>query len=113
MITSFTTQIITKNIAFASIGLLDMFNSTGAVEKLEIEESPEIPANNNGTPVAKIALKVRGCGRFGVYFSQKPLKCSLDNTETDFSYEAATGLVTLTIPVPEVEMYKWSMEIIV
>ncbi|KAL0428557.1 UNVERIFIED_CONTAM: putative galactinol--sucrose galactosyltransferase 2 [Sesamum latifolium] len=108
-----TLKNVTETISFASIGLLDMFNSTGAVEQLEIHK------NNIGSealsgdrlPVATITLKVRGCGRFGVYCSQRPLKCNVDSTETEFNYDDATGLVTLTIPVPAEEMYKWSIEI--
>lgn len=61
--------------------------------------------------VATIALKVRGCGRFGVYCSQQPLKCTVESIETEFNYDAASGLATLTIPVPEEEMHRWSIEI--
>ncbi|KAL0346248.1 UNVERIFIED_CONTAM: putative galactinol--sucrose galactosyltransferase 2 [Sesamum radiatum] len=110
---------VTETISFASIGLLDMFNSTGAVEQLEVQKNLECLDSNSGSealsgdrfPVATITLKVRGCGRFGVYCSQRPVKCTVDNTETEFNYDDATGLVTLTIPVPVEEMYKWSIEI--
>ncbi|KAL0334294.1 UNVERIFIED_CONTAM: putative galactinol--sucrose galactosyltransferase 2 [Sesamum angustifolium] len=110
---------VTETISFASIGLLDMFNSTGAVEQLEIQKNQECLDSNSGSeassgdriPVATVTLKVRGCGRFGVYCSQRPLKCTVDNTESEFNYDDATGLVTLTIPEPVGEMYKWSIEI--
>lgn len=80
-----------------------MFNTGGAVEKFEVEKG-----SNGG---ATIALKVRGCGRFGAYSSQRPLKCTVGSNETGFDYEAATGLVTLSIPVPEEEMHRWIVEI--
>ncbi|KAL8467505.1 hypothetical protein ACS0TY_030947 [Phlomoides rotata] len=94
---------ITEHISFASIGLLDMFNSGGAVDDHQITTST--------MAVATIALKVRGCGRFGVYCSQLPLKCTVDSVETEFNYDAASGLATLTIPVPEEEMHRWCIEI--
>lgn len=117
---------ITSNISFAPIGLLDMFNGGGAVEQCEVhvssdkqsehfdgEASSELTAalSENRSAAATIALKVRGCGRFGAYSSQRPLKCIVRNVETEFNYEPATGLLTLNLPVPEEEMYKWAVEI--
>lgn len=118
-------QEIAHNISFAPIGLLDMFNSTGAVEKFDIASATENPEqfdgnvaselsnslSDNRSPSAAVALSVRGCGRFGAYSSQRPLKCTLDKVEIEFNYDNATGLVTLTIPIPEKEMYRWSVEI--
>jgi raffinose synthase len=119
-------QEITSNISFAPIGLLDMFNTGGAVEQVEIQmasdKSPEhfdgevsseltTSLSESRSPTATIALKVRGCGRFGAYSSQRPLKCTVGNVFTDFNYDSATGLVTLTLPVPVVEMYRWPVEI--
>lgn len=107
---------MTDSIAFAPIGLLDMFNSGAAVEQFEVyntsitNDDTEISTENR-SPVAKIALRARGCGRFGVYCSQRPLSCTVDNVETEFNYEAASGLATLMIPVPKEEMYRWSIEI--
>ncbi|KAL1555316.1 putative galactinol--sucrose galactosyltransferase 2 [Salvia divinorum] len=89
---------ISADISFAPIGLLDMFNSGGAVEQSDISDG-------------SITLRVRGCGRFGAYSSQRPLKCIVGGTETGFDYESATGLVSLSIPVPEEEMYRWAIEI--
>ncbi|KAK6127356.1 hypothetical protein DH2020_038899 [Rehmannia glutinosa] len=102
---------VTESISFAPIGLLDMFNSTGSVEQFEVEKNPDSSSGNRLPVTTTITLKVRGCGRFGFYCSQRPLKCSVDNTEAEFNYEAANGLGTLTIPVPEEEMYRWSVEI--
>lgn len=116
---------ITHSISFAPIGLLDMFNSTGAVEKFEVQLAPgnsehfdghvvselSNSLSDNRSPSATSVLTVRGCGRFGSYSSQRPLKCTLDSTDTEFSYDSATGLVTLTIPVPEKEMHRWRLEI--
>ncbi|XP_051150442.1 probable galactinol--sucrose galactosyltransferase 2 [Andrographis paniculata] len=101
---------ITANISFATIGLLDMFNSGGAVEHYNSSPESENSAQNR-SPSATITIKARGCGRFGFYCTQSPLKCIVDNTATTFDYEATTGLATLSIPVPVEEMYRWSIEI--
>lgn len=119
-------QEITANISFAPIGLLNMFNSGGVVEQIEVhlasDKKPEhfdgevhselsTSLSRNRSPTATISLKARGCGRFGSYSSQVPLKCKVGNNEVDFEYEPATGLLTFVIPVPEEEMYKWLIEI--
>ncbi|GLT37378.1 hypothetical protein SLA2020_116970 [Shorea laevis] len=117
---------IASNISIAPIGLLDMLNSSGAVEHMEIhmasDKKPELfdgevsselttSLSNNRSPTATIALEARGSGRFGVYSSQRPLKCSVGNSETQFNYDSATGLLTLVLPVPQEEMYRWPVEI--
>ncbi|KAL5540838.1 hypothetical protein UlMin_043808 [Ulmus minor] len=117
---------ITSYISFAPIGLLDMFNTTGAVEQFDIhmalDKKPELfdgeisselttSLSDNRAPTATIALKVRGCGRFGAYSSQRPLQCTVDNTVTDFIYDSETGLVTFTLPVTQQEMYRWNVEL--
>jgi raffinose synthase len=119
-------QEITSSISFAPIGLLDMFNTGGAVEQVEVhmasDRKPELfdgevsselttSLGEDRSPTATIALKVRGCGRFGAFSSQRPLKCRVGNAETEFNYDSATGLVTINIPVPEEEMYRWPLEI--
>ncbi|GAU50017.1 hypothetical protein TSUD_331700 [Trifolium subterraneum] len=120
-------QEIAPSISFAAIGLMDMFNTGGAVEEVEIHTASDnkqqlfdgevvselttCSLSPNRTKTATIALKVRGSGKFGVYSSQRPLKCTVDGAETDFNYELETGLTTFTIPVPQEEMYKWLIEI--
>jgi raffinose synthase len=91
--------------SFAPVGLLAMFNSGGAVEECEARTT-------DGTGgAASVVLRVRGCGRFGAYCSQRPARCTLDKEEVEFSYDADTGLVALDIPVPEQEFYRWTLEI--
>lgn len=117
---------ITSNISFAPIGLLDMFNIGGAIEQVEIKMASDkpaelfdgevsseltIPLSENRAPTATIELKVRGCGRFGAYTSQRPLKCRVGGVENDFQYDPATGLVTLALPVAKEDMYGWPVEI--
>ncbi|XP_056158815.1 probable galactinol--sucrose galactosyltransferase 2 [Syzygium oleosum] len=117
---------IASNISFAPIGLLDMFNSGGAVDQFDIhmvsDKKPELfdgeasselttALSENRSPTATIALKVRGCGQFGAYSSQRPLKCTVGGVETEFNYDSATGLMTVSLPIPEEEMYRWPVEI--
>ncbi|XP_028088732.1 probable galactinol--sucrose galactosyltransferase 2 isoform X2 [Camellia sinensis] len=117
---------IVENISFAPIGLFNMFNTSGAVEQFEVhllsEKKPDLfdgevcselstSLSENRSPTATISLEVRGCGQFGAYSSQLPLKCMVGGAETNFEYEPATGLVTLNIPVPEEGMYRWPIEI--
>ncbi|URD95044.1 Raffinose synthase or seed imbibition protein Sip1 [Musa troglodytarum] len=118
---------ITPSISFAPIGLLDMFNSGGAVEQFDVSvtsnhaaagqddgralSDPAATLSTNRGSTATVALRVRGRGRFGAYSSQRPLRCTLDSSDVDFSYDEGTGLVTINIPVPEREMYQWSLQI--
>lgn len=104
-----------------------MFNSSGAIESMDInpvtdkkhelfdgEVSSASPAlSDNRSPTALISLSVRGCGRFGAYSSQRPLKCAVGSTETDFTYDAEVGLVTLNLPVTSEEMFRWHVEILI
>jgi raffinose synthase len=102
-------KVITPDISFAPIGLLNMFNSGGAVEQYEINTTSD--KKEDVSPAAIISLKVHGCGNFGAYCSQRPLKCIVGNEETDFNYDPATGLMTVNIRVPEEESYRWPVEI--
>ncbi|CAL4945019.1 unnamed protein product [Urochloa decumbens] len=94
---------VAPGVAFAPVGLLDMFNSGGAVEECECEAG----AGDGGV----VRLRVRGCGRFGAYCSRRPARCALDAAEVEFGYDADTGLVEIDIPVPEQELYRWTLEI--
>ncbi|KAL6639538.1 hypothetical protein ACP70R_023268 [Stipagrostis hirtigluma subsp. patula] len=93
---------VAPGVSFAPVGLLDMFNAGGAVEECAVDAGG-----------ASVALRVRGCGRFGAYCSRKPAKCLLDSADVEFSYDADTGLVAVELPVPEQELYRWTLEIMV
>lgn len=92
-------------VSFAPIGLLDMFNAGGAVEDCTTAGV----SDDDGKAV--VAISVRGCGRFGAYCSRRPVRCSIDSKEVEFSYEDETGLVAVDVPVPEQEMYRWALQI--
>lgn len=92
-----------------------MFNSGGAVQQFDAitSSSSTDDANNGPKTTVTLVIKLRGCGRFGAYSSQKPIKCTLDASEVKFDYDSGSSLMTVEIPVPEKEMYKWTLEITV
>ncbi|TVU40062.1 hypothetical protein EJB05_13510 [Eragrostis curvula] len=93
------------SVSFAPVGLLDMFNAGGAVEECAVKNKDDDGAG------ASVSLRVRGCGRFGAYCSVKPARCLLDAAAADFGYDADTGLVAVDLPVPEKELYRWTLQI--
>ncbi|RVW75140.1 putative galactinol--sucrose galactosyltransferase 2 [Vitis vinifera] len=80
--------VLGQNLQFAPIGLLDMYNSGGAVEALELTNHPA---------GCRVKIRVRGCGRFGAYSSKKPLSCIVDMQEEEFQYNAEGGLLTVKL----------------
>ncbi|XP_034697047.1 probable galactinol--sucrose galactosyltransferase 2 [Vitis riparia] len=74
---------------FAAIGLIDMYNSGGAVETVEA-----LNASDNGG----ISIKGRGAGRFGAYSNEKPKLCSVNSKEEAFTFRDEDNLLTITIP---------------
>uniref|UniRef100_A0A0D6R2D3 galactinol--sucrose galactosyltransferase n=1 Tax=Araucaria cunninghamii TaxID=56994 RepID=A0A0D6R2D3_ARACU len=91
---------VVSEICFAAVGLLNMFNSGGAIHELNIEESSKT-----------VEMKVRGCGTFGAYSTQSPKRCYVDSQETDVVYDAAIGLLKFEIPLTREEMYTWNVKI--
>ncbi|KAI9108787.1 hypothetical protein K1719_020092 [Acacia pycnantha] len=82
-------RVFGNDIQFAPIGLLDMYNSGGAVEALDsaIDVSECI-----------IKIKARGYdGRFGAYSSISPKLCTVDLKKKDFSYSAENKLLTIEL----------------
>lgn len=76
-------------VQFAPIGLLDMYNSGGAVEA--VDSSTDV----NSKCIIKV--KARGFGRFGAYSSVRPKRCMLDMKEEKFSYNAKDKLLTIEL----------------
>lgn len=82
-------RVFGRDVQFAPIGLLDMYNSGGAVEALDccaIDVSQCI-----------IKIKSRGYGRFGAYSNVRPKRCIVDMKEEEFSYNPADGLLTIKL----------------
>ena len=76
------------DVQFAPIGLLDMYNSGGAVEALDCTMD-----------VAECIIKIKGkgCGRFGAYSNFRPKRCMVDMKEEEFFYNPKDGLLTIKL----------------
>ena len=92
---------LSNGVTFAPIGLIEMFNSGGAIKDLDFESEGS----------ATIDMRVRGCGAFGAYSSGRPKRVVVDSEETEFGYEQGSGLVTVSLRVPEQELYLWNITI--
>ncbi|GFP88425.1 probable galactinol--sucrose galactosyltransferase 2 [Phtheirospermum japonicum] len=72
-----------EKVQFAPIGLINMYNSGGAVEDCTFEDV--------------IRIKARGSGLFGAYSSKKPSCCKVDKKDEEFSYSPENGLFTVNL----------------
>lgn len=81
-------KVFSQGVLFAPLGLIDMYNSGGAIEALSSTSEP---------PGCKIKIKVRGCGRFGAYSNSEPRYCMVDMKEEEFTYNTNDGLLTVTL----------------
>ncbi|WOL02447.1 Galactinol--sucrose galactosyltransferase [Canna indica] len=79
---------IVSPIKFAAIGLVNMYNSGGAIEEL----GSKVSASG-----CVIEMQVRSPGRFGAYSSMRPEHCSVEDSEVDFTYEPGNGLLTFYV----------------
>lgn len=91
---------LADGIKFAPIGLIEMFNSGGAVKELNHQ-----PGSSN------VSLKVRGSGPFGAYSSSQPKRVVVDSKEVEFGYDEGSGLITIDLRVPEEELYLWNINV--
>lgn len=90
---------LSSGVSFAPIGLTEMFNSGGAIVELNYETEKQ----------GNVGLKVRGCGVFGAYSTKRPKRVTTDSKETEFEYEEESGIISITLSVPEKEMYLWDI----
>lgn len=81
-------QVLSDKVEFAPIGLIDMYNSGGAIEDIMW-----IGKDISGT----VKIKVKGCGRFGAYSRTKPSFCRVDMKEKEFSYNDENGFLTINL----------------
>ncbi|XP_018444980.2 probable galactinol--sucrose galactosyltransferase 6 isoform X1 [Raphanus sativus] len=76
----------TDGVSFAPLGLVNMYNSGGAVEGLRYDAEK-----------MKVVMEVKGCGKFGAYSSVKPKRCVVESSEIAFEYDVSSGLVTFEL----------------
>lgn len=78
-----------KKVEFAPIGLINMYNSGGATDAIEvITEFSDFG----------IRIKGRGPGIFGAYSNLKPKSCSLNLMDEGFEFRTEDCLLTIPIP---------------
>ena len=111
-------QDLAPGFRFAPIGLVDMFNSGGAVDGLtyHLLDGSKLLDGNGSTSgseaVGLVCMEVRGCGRFGAYSSVRPRKCMMGSSELEFSYDSSSGLVTLQLEaMPKEKVHKIVVEL--
>jgi hypothetical protein len=81
-------QVFAEAVRFAPLGLLNMFNSGGALDSI---------ASTVDSSATMIQIKCRGPGQFGVYSSARPATCRVDAHEVEFSY-SDDGLLAFDLP---------------
>ncbi|XP_071929001.1 probable galactinol--sucrose galactosyltransferase 2 [Coffea arabica] len=78
-----------KKVEFAPIGLINMYNSGGATDAIEvITEFSDFG----------IRIKGRGPGIFGAYSNLKPKSCSMNLMDEGFEFRSEDCLLTIPIP---------------
>ncbi|KAH9309412.1 hypothetical protein KI387_037323 [Taxus chinensis] len=74
-----------RGVRFAAIGLVNMLNTGGAVERVR-----------HG--VASSRVEVKGCGEMWAHSSRKPKLCRLNDKSVDFVYGNEDGIVRIQVP---------------
>lgn len=87
-ILSFLHQIFSEVVRFAPLGLIDMFNSGGALDNV---------SSGADSSATTIHIRCRGPGRFGAYSATRPELCRVDEHEVKFTH-AEDGLLTFYLP---------------
>ncbi|XVE71495.1 hypothetical protein DITRI_Ditri10aG0155400 [Diplodiscus trichospermus] len=110
-------KVLAPGFSVAPFGLINMYNSGGAIEGLKYEvnnganlseldvgyggESSDLGGlkveNCSNELVGKVSMEIKGCGTFGSYSSAKPRKCTVGSKDVEFEYEPSTGLVKLSL----------------
>ncbi|KAL0321028.1 UNVERIFIED_CONTAM: putative galactinol--sucrose galactosyltransferase 2 [Sesamum radiatum] len=78
-----------QEIQFAPIGLINMYNSGGAVHAVEAIDDSSIPG---------IRIQGRGEGVFGAYSSSEPKHCSVNTMEAQFHFNREHHFLTVNVP---------------
>ncbi|CAM0904155.1 unnamed protein product [Alopecurus aequalis] len=95
-------KVIGGAIQFAPLGLINMFNSGGALDSI---------AGMVDSSATTVEIKCRGPGRFGGYSSARPALCRVDAHDVEFSY-SDDGLLAFDLTdVPSVSNLR-SIEIL-
>ncbi|KAK9104393.1 hypothetical protein Scep_021237 [Stephania cephalantha] len=71
-------------VSFAPIGLVNMFNTGGAVQSVSFDGE-----------MGFVKVSVRGGGEMRVFASEKPKSCRVDGEEVEFSYDDGERMVVI------------------
>ncbi|XP_022883967.1 galactinol--sucrose galactosyltransferase-like [Olea europaea var. sylvestris] len=75
------------SIKFAPIGLVNMFNTGGAIQSLDFDDDDD-----------SVEVSIKGTGEMRVYASQKPVACRINGKNVAFGYEEY--MVIIQVPWP-------------
>lgn len=81
-------QVFGHGVHFAPFGLLNMYNSGGALESLRCKGQ---------VSGCSIKIRVRGVGKFGAYSSSKPRYCMIGMKGEEFTYNSEDKLLTVKL----------------
>ncbi|XP_051136757.1 probable galactinol--sucrose galactosyltransferase 2 [Andrographis paniculata] len=81
-------RVLNEDLQFAPIGLIDMYNSGGAVQGLRLSQKASEQS---------VIIEARGSGRLGAYSSKKPVRCTVDGEEFEFVYFSDNGLLIVNL----------------
>jgi hypothetical protein len=84
----FLHQVFGDAVQFAPLGLINMFNSGGALEDI---------SSISDSSATTIHVRCRGPGRFGAYSATRPELCRVDGQQVEFSH-TEDGLLAFEIP---------------
>ncbi|KAG2688732.1 hypothetical protein I3760_09G109200 [Carya illinoinensis] len=82
-------KVYNQKIEFAPVGLVNMYNSGGAVKAIDF---------SSDSSTCEIHVKGRGVGTFGAYSSTKPKSCYINSKVEEYDFRDEDNLLTLTIP---------------
>ncbi|KVI02461.1 galactinol--sucrose galactosyltransferase [Cynara cardunculus var. scolymus] len=88
-----------KSIQFAPIGLVNMLNSGGALQ------SVEILSNVDGS--CTVRVEVKGAGEMRVFASEKPIKCHINGDNVEFKYEEHMVMVQVAWPITSLSIIEY------
>ncbi|XP_042039687.1 probable galactinol--sucrose galactosyltransferase 2 [Salvia splendens] len=79
-----------EDLQFAPLGLINMYNSGGAIDAVEAINDPSFN---------KIRIRGRGEGVFGAYMSSEPKVCYVNMEEVHFNFSSEEHFLTVIVPI--------------
>ncbi|CAA6672606.1 unnamed protein product [Spirodela intermedia] len=89
-------KLLSPELQFAPLGLVDMFNAGGAVQGLSYRGGSSTPT---AAAAPTVYMEIKGCGRLGAYSATRPRRCSVGSSAAvEFSYDSSSGLLLINLP---------------